>query len=110
LQVHRNLGAQGPFDLVVPLDHLPQPSDLGMSEVAHPRVRADPGLSEHLARVVGADTEDVRESVLDFLVAWQIDARNTCHPLALPLLVLGCALADDPDHTSPLDHLAVLTN
>jgi hypothetical protein len=30
--------------------------------------------------------------------------------LSLPLLVLGIALADDPDHPAPADHLAVLAD
>jgi len=30
--------------------------------------------------------------------------------LPLPLLVLGIALADDPDHAPALDHLAVLAD
>src|SRR5207245_1769541 len=69
-----------------------------------------PRLRENLLRVRGADPEDVRESVLDFLVARQIHARYACHSLPLPLLVLGAALADDADHASPLDHLAVLAD
>src|SRR2546426_10811332 len=80
------------------------------SQVAHPRVRTDPRLGENLLRVRGADAKDVRKGVLDFLVARQIHARYTCHSLPLPLLVLGAALADDADDTSPLDHLAVLAD
>jgi len=49
------------------------------------------------------DAVDVRESVQNFLVAWQIDARNACHVvLSLPLFVLGTALADDADDTPRL--------
>src|SRR3989449_10470305 len=46
LDVHRDVGPQRAFDLVVPLDHLPQPSYLGVPEVAHTRIGADPGLGE----------------------------------------------------------------
>src|SRR5437588_823548 len=79
-------------------------------QIAHPRVRAHPRLREDLLRVVGADAVNVREGVLDFLVARQIHARNACHVLPLPLLVFGTALADDADHTPPLDHLAMFAD
>src|SRR5213594_2813568 len=110
LDVHRHLGPQRALDLVVPLNHLPQACHLGVAQVAHSRVRTDPRLGENLLRVRGSDAEDIRKGVLDFLVARQIHARNTCHSLPLPLLVLGAALADDADDASPLDHLAVLAD
>src|ERR1041384_4046443 len=111
LDVHRDFGPERPFDLVVRLDPLPQPRDLGVAEIPHARVRADPGLGEDLARVPRSDAVDVRKSVQDFLIAWQVDARNACHGvLALPLLVLGTALADDADDPPPLDHLAMLAD
>src|SRR5207302_1290716 len=69
-----------------------------------------PCLRVNLFRVRGADPENVRKSVLNFLVARQIHARYACHSLPLPLLVLGAALADDADDASPLDHLAMLAD
>src|SRR5205823_1353240 len=77
---------------------------------AIPRVGVDTRLREDFLRVVGADAVNVREGVLDFLVARQIHARNACHALPLPLLVLGAALADHADHAPPLDHPAMLTD
>src|SRR5467141_3438948 len=111
LDVHRHLGPQRALDLVVPLDHLPQPRDLRVAQIAHPRIRIDSGFREDLLRVSRTDAVDVRESVQNFLVAWQVDARNACHVvLSLPLLVLGTALADDADDTPPLDHLTMLAD
>src|SRR5437899_2706865 len=111
LDVHRDLGAQRALDLIVPLDHLAQPRDLRVPQVANPRIRIDPGLRENLLRVSRAEAVDVRESVQNLLVARQVDARNACHVvLSLPLLVLGTALADDADDTPPLDHLTMLAD
>src|SRR6266511_3647267 len=84
--------------------------DLGVPQVAHASVRADPGLREDLPRVAGADAVDVRKGVLNLLVARQIHAGYARHALPLPLLVLGCALADDAADALPLYHLAVLAN
>src|SRR2546426_6717911 len=67
-------------------------------------------LRENLSRVRRADAVNVRKGVLDFLVARQIHPGNARHPLALPLLVLGAALADDADDSPPPDHLAVLAD
>jgi len=47
----RHLGPQRAFDLVVPLDHLPQPRDLRVAQIAHPRIRIDAGFPENLLRV-----------------------------------------------------------
>src|SRR5437867_69097 len=77
---------------------------------ARPRVGVHPGLGENLPRVARPDTEDVRQGVLDFLLARQVDTGNACHVLALPLLVLGIALADHADHAAAADHLAMLAD
>src|SRR5207245_8967621 len=98
------------LDSDIPLEHLPHPHQYRVTQITHARVRTDAGLRENLLRVGGTDPKDVRKSVLDFLVARQIDARYACHSLPLPLLVLGAALADDADDAPPLDHLAVLTD
>src|SRR6266481_3176583 len=111
LDVHRDLGAKRALDLVVPLDHLAQPRDLRVTQVADPRIRIDSGFRENPLRVSRTDAVDVREGVQNFLVAWQVDTRNACHVvLSLPLLVLRTALADDADDTPPLDHLTMLAN
>src|SRR3989442_836764 len=110
LDVHRDVGAQRAFHLVVALDHLPQPGHLRVAEIAHPRVRVHPRLRENLLRVAGTDAEDVRQGVLDFLLARQVDACNACHDLALPLLVLRIALSDYADHAAAADHLAMLAD
>ena len=45
-----------------------------------------------------------------FLSRGRSTPANTRHGLALPLLMLGVALADDANHAVPLDHLAVLAD
>jgi len=67
------------FHLVVPLDHLTQPGHFRIAQVAHACVRADARLRENAHRVAGTDAEDVRQCVLDFLVARQIHTCNTSH-------------------------------
>jgi len=79
LDVHRDFRAERAFHFVVPFDHLAQPGDLGVAQIAHPRVRADARLRENLDRVAGTDAEDVRKCVLDFFIARQIHACNTSH-------------------------------
>ena len=51
------------------------------------------------------------QKVFNFRIelARQVDACNTCHGLALPLLVLG-VLADDSHDAAATDHLALLTD
>ena len=57
------------------------------------------------------DAIDVGQTDLDLFLPREIDASNTSHVcLALPLLVLGIALADDASHTAAGHHLAVLTD
>jgi len=71
----------------------------------------DAGFPENLLRVSRTDAVDVRESVQNFLVAWQI-RRPQCVPCrAIPAAVCAwdCA-ADDADDTPPLDHLTMLTD
>src|SRR5947208_1271282 len=82
-----------------------------VAQITDACIRIDPGLRENHLRVSRADAEDVRESVQDFLVTWQVDACNPCHVvLSLPLLVFGTALADDADDPPPLDHLTMLAD
>src|SRR5204862_7914690 len=110
LDVHRDFGAQRALDLVIALDHLAQARDFGIAQVPHPRVGAHARLLEDLFRVAAPDPVDVREGEKHFLLTRQVDAGDPRHALALPLLVFGAALADHPDHTAALDHLAVLAD
>ena len=110
LDVHRDFGAQRPLDLVVALDHLAQARDFSVAQVAHARVGAHTRLFEDLFRVAAPDPVDVREGEEHFLFTRQVDAGDTSHALALPLFVLGGALADHPDHTAALDHFAMLAD
>src|SRR5882672_8506408 len=71
LDVHRDFRPERAFDLVVPFDHLAQPGDFGVPQIAHARVRADARLREDANRVAGTDTEDVRKCVLDLFIARQ---------------------------------------
>src|SRR6266550_1042099 len=77
--VHRDFRPKRAFDLVVSFDHLAQPGDFGVPQVAHARVRTDARLRENLDRVAGTDAEDVRKRVLDLFVARQIHACDTSH-------------------------------
>src|SRR5574341_92542 len=110
LDVHGDFGAQRALDLVVPLDDLPQARACRVAQVPRAHVRADPRLRENLSRVTRADAENVRQGILDLLVARQVHASDAGHRLPLPLLVFGIPLTDDPDHAPALDHLAVLAD
>src|SRR2546422_8857532 len=76
LDVHRDFGAKRALDLVVPLDHLPQPRDLRVAQVTNARIHIDACLRENLLRVSQADAVDVREGVQNFLVAWQVRSEE----------------------------------
>ena len=63
LDVHRDLGAERALDPDRPLDHLAQPCDLGVREIAHPRCRGSTPVSSRICGAGGpADAEDVRQS------------------------------------------------
>ena len=87
-----------------------QARDFSVAQVTHARVGAHARLFEDLFRVAAPDPVDVREGEEHFLLTRQVDAGDTSHALALPLFVLGGALADHPDHTAALDHFAMLAD
>src|SRR3982751_6607165 len=95
LDVHGDFGAERALHLHRTLDHLAETRDLGIREIAHSGVRIDSSLSQNAAAGGPSDSEDVGEGDLDPLLPREIDAGDTRHKSALPLFVLGIALADD---------------
>ena len=105
------ISAQRTLDANVALDDLAQLVDVGFAEITNAQSRADTCLFQDVERGLPTDAEDVRKADLNLLVAREIDAGDASHVwLALTLLVLGIALADDASHTVALNDLAVLTN
>jgi hypothetical protein len=84
--------------------------DFRVPPMRAPALRTHARLRENLLRVARTDAVDVRESVLNFLVAREVYAGDAGHALPLPLFVFGVALADDPDDSPALDHLAMLAD
>src|SRR5215204_2721829 len=110
LDVHRHLGSQGTFDAVVTLDRLTEAIHVGIVQIANPKVRAHTGGRQDAASRRAADPEDVCQPDLDLLFTREVNASNTSHDLALSLLMLWVALANDPGHTAAFHHSAVLTD
>src|SRR5690606_28375469 len=57
---------------------------------------------------------NIGQSDFCFFPCRQINTNKTCHDsfssLTLPLLMLGVAGTNDPNHTLTVDHLALVTN
>src|SRR5690554_4343982 len=79
LDVELHLAAQVTLDLEFLLDHAAEAGDLGFGEVLDPGVRADFSLGEDRLRARESDAVNVRQSVLDTLVARKINSGYTCH-------------------------------
>src|SRR5262249_24982647 len=109
LDVDRDVAAQVALDLDVVGDHLADPDDLLLGEVLDPGVGPDVGLFEDEVRLGPADPVDVRQPDLHPLVQRQIDSRDACHDLPLPLLVLG-RHADDPHDSLAVHDFALGAN
>src|SRR5713101_810717 len=110
LDVHRDLGPERALDLDRPLDHLAETRDFRIRQIANAGVGTHTGLRENPVAGGPADAEDVGERDLHALFPWQIHAGDTRHRSALPLLVLGVALADDANDALSLDDFAVLAD
>src|SRR5690348_2895226 len=79
LDVHRDFGAERAFDLVLTLDDAANLVHVGIREIANAQRRIDARLLNDVRRRMATNSVDVRQSDLDLLVAWEIDARNTSH-------------------------------
>jgi len=110
LDIHCDLGAQRALDAIIALDSLSQPIHIGVIEIAYAQVRAHASRLQNLARRGAADSEDVRETHFDLLITREVNASNSSHSLALPLLMLGIPLADDARDTGPFHYSTVLTD
>lgn len=111
LDVHRDLGPQGTLDLEVGLDGAANLIRVLVGKRADPDVRIDASFLEYLMRGRGPDPIDIGQANLDPLVVRQIDAVNTYHgPLALPLLVSGIPLANNPHDAAAPNQLAMLAH
>jgi hypothetical protein len=87
-----------------------QPRNVRIRQVANPERRAHTSRGHDPPCRGAPNAEDVRQPYLDLLVTRQVDSGYACHLLALTLLVLGIALADDAHHPVAFDDFAVLTN
>jgi hypothetical protein len=79
LDVHRDFGAQGTLDTIVPLDDLAEFVDVGFNEVLHAQLGVHTRLGENLACRLATDAEDIRQPDLHLLFARKIHACNTRH-------------------------------
>ena len=107
------------FYLVVGVQNFTNFGNLRLGQVPHldPRVKA--GFFKQTIDVVFADAIDQRQGVLDCLIPWKVDTRDSCHTLcsvrvawkalALTLLVLGND-ADHPHHSVAFDDLALVAD
>src|SRR4051794_24271262 len=105
------LGALAPqvaLDLAV-LDRLTQADDLVLGQVLRLGLSIDFGLGEDFLRRRTADPEDVGEPDFDPFIDRDVDAGDSCHRSALPLLVAR-VLADHQDRAVTADHLALLAH
>src|SRR4030095_3618664 len=109
LDVHGDVLAEIAFDFHVVRDDLANPHDLFLGQVLDPGVRADVRLLEDEVRLGPPDAVDVGQPNFHPLVQRQIDSRDACHVLALPLLVLG-GRADDPHDALAMHDLALGAN
>jgi hypothetical protein len=103
LDVHGDLLAEVPFHLTAALDHVANGSDLKVRQLLRPHVGGNICLLKDLESRRAANSEDISERDVDPLVAGKIDAFDTSHGLALPLLVLWI-LAQHADHTAAAHH------
>ena len=109
--VHGNLGSQRTLHLEVALDLPADTIHVFVGEIMSPDVRTDPGGAEDLARPGPSYPEDVGEGDLDPFSTGEIHTCDSCHGAsALPLLMTGVALANDPHHPTAANYLAVLAN
>src|SRR5262245_43177213 len=109
LDVHRHLAPQVAFHRDLG-DLRAQRRDLGLGEILHLGLGLDARARAGALRLRMADPEDVRETDDDVLVHRNVDARYTCHDLALSLFMALVAAADDVDDAAPPYHLAVLAD
>ena len=65
--------------------------------------------AKNVVRPLSPDAVDIREANLDPLRARKVDACDSCHLLSLPLLMLRIR-ADDPDHSTAADNLALVAH
>ena len=79
LDVLRDVAAEVPLDLEVPVDVVADAHDLLFGEVPDPCAGVDPRAPDDIERPVGPDAVDVAQGHLDPLVTGKIDARDPCH-------------------------------
>src|SRR5262245_5739188 len=106
LDVHGDVLAEVALHPALGVDDLRDAARLLLGEVLDPHVRIDLGLAQDPVTARDPDAVDVGESDLHALLARKVDARDTCHSLPLPLLVL-LVRADDVDDALPPYHLAL---
>ncbi len=107
LDIHRDLCAEGTFDLDAPVNHLTQSRDFLIAKIANPGIRVDIRVVENLFGNGVTDSEDICQGRLYPFVSGQINASNTSH-LSLPLLMPRIALADNADNSAPSDYATML--
>ena len=109
LDVLRALAAKVAFDGNRPVDGLAQAHDFFFGQVADLGIGIDAQGREDGVRGRPAHAVDVGETDLDPLLRRDVDARDSCHSLPLPLPVTRVG-ADHLDDTVPPDDLALLAD
>ena len=91
------------------LEYAADLADVFFGQVLHAHVRTHACRAKNVVRPFPPDTVDIGEAHLDPLRARKVDACDSCHLLSLPLLVLRIR-ADDPDHPTAADDLALVAH
>jgi hypothetical protein len=110
LDVLRYFASEVALDLVVGIDELTDPQDLGIGEIADLRVIVDIECTEDLIRPRTPYPEDIGEADLNPCVPWEVYSGNTCHSW-LPLsLLVARVFTDHPDAAMPPDDPTLLAH
>ena len=113
LDVHLNVAAEVALHYEVVVDGITKFNNLVVREILRAGVGVDARHRQNFLRRGQPDSENVRESLFDSLVTWQIYTGYTCHnfftSLTLTLFVLGI-FANNHDATFALDDFAFVAH
>jgi hypothetical protein len=109
LDVLLDFTAKVTLDAKVSFDVCPQLGDVLIAQIANPDALINLTCGEDLLRGRRTDAKQIGERDDNALFAWNVYACNTCHVLALPLLVSRIG-ADDLDATVPANDPAVVAH
>src|ERR1700682_503076 len=109
--IHLDLFAEIPFHATLGFDGLTKAVNLFFREILNFFGGLNTGLGTQRTSASQSDPIDRSQSDPKSLLRRKIHTCATCHAgsLSLPLLVFGVG-ANHPDHTAPVDDLALITN